>query len=493
MGGVLVIGTIDHLQLKPVKGLQFILSPLVPLSFRFRKLSHSVRGGKDPAMVRFVEITRIVDGFDNTLEKELHDLLANNCTFVGSWEDPRITDDALRIFARKEHVNQETNRFLQKKKIQVVGNGGRFLSREAEDTMAALESHSEWQIATELVSRTLDKMSKEPRKLCFFKNAFYQFTFNKPGHFSNSQLGVLLDVPSQETLDRFLDINIWVAPPTTRSLPLNGLSSENLVKAGWIMDKIGLAPQHERQQSGYRMRMKRKQYGLKHHVGSTIHKSIGFTVSTIATQLDEPDRRLWERAQSVVAMTRTCSLHDVILVGDKERNIRAIVDCLRLRDQYTEYMTELVEVLSGGATCRVLHVGKAHPFRPKDAEIPQAGVGVVYVLISAQDYSAAYIGHSLDLRTRIARHNTRSGGSKGTAALYLPGWNLLAYVEGFDGNTYSEIKRKTECFEFELQSRRNKEFSGKIHDPRTLITLASSLTQEGKWKSMELVVHDFSV
>jgi DNA replication protein DnaC len=47
LGGVLLIATIDPLQLRPIKGRPFLVSPFVLTCFRFSVLKHSVRAADD--------------------------------------------------------------------------------------------------------------------------------------------------------------------------------------------------------------------------------------------------------------------------------------------------------------------------------------------------------------------------------------------------------------------------------------------------------------
>jgi hypothetical protein len=48
MGGALAIDTIDEMQLKPIKGRPFLMSPFVLTCYRFSVLRHSVRAAQDP-------------------------------------------------------------------------------------------------------------------------------------------------------------------------------------------------------------------------------------------------------------------------------------------------------------------------------------------------------------------------------------------------------------------------------------------------------------
>ena len=62
-------------------------------------------------------------------------------------------------------------------------------------------SHCEWHRASELISNQLDQQLKEPRSLLFFPGAKHKIIYNKEGGFSQSQLALLIDVPTQVDLD----------------------------------------------------------------------------------------------------------------------------------------------------------------------------------------------------------------------------------------------------------------------------------------------------
>jgi predicted ATPase len=60
MGGVLFIGTIDQLQLRPIKGHPFLLSPFVLTCFRFSVLTKSVRAADDLYLQRIEDISQML-------------------------------------------------------------------------------------------------------------------------------------------------------------------------------------------------------------------------------------------------------------------------------------------------------------------------------------------------------------------------------------------------------------------------------------------------
>jgi hypothetical protein len=67
MGGVLILGTIDPIQLRPIKGHPFLFSPFVLTSSRFSVLKHSVQVADDYYFQRIQDITRML-GHEHTPE-----------------------------------------------------------------------------------------------------------------------------------------------------------------------------------------------------------------------------------------------------------------------------------------------------------------------------------------------------------------------------------------------------------------------------------------
>ena len=96
LGGIKVLGTLDHTQIQPINGRPFLTSIHLLTSFKMIELGTSVRASSDPNWKRIQEIARynyrtlmqspeILDEFTN--------LISDNCTFVNEWTDNRITQE----------------------------------------------------------------------------------------------------------------------------------------------------------------------------------------------------------------------------------------------------------------------------------------------------------------------------------------------------------------------------------------------------------------
>ena len=79
----------------------------------------------------------------------------------------------------------------------------------SQDIQMAHGAQSGWTVASETTSNYLDRQMKESRRIIFFVGAIYQFTYNDDRfRFNQSQLGLLISLPSQRDLDRFRKIKI---------------------------------------------------------------------------------------------------------------------------------------------------------------------------------------------------------------------------------------------------------------------------------------------
>jgi hypothetical protein len=438
MGGVLLICSMDILQLLPIWGRPPMLSPHMLTSFKFARLVHSVRAASDKNWQRIQKITRIMPT-DLTPEiiTEFQDLIRTNCTFVTSVDDPKIQKSALLVFGKKDARNQAQKDMVARMKA----SGGHTVSI-AVDEEATKEGN--WTAASDLTRQKLDRVCKEPAELYFFQGGLYEMTYNKPGCFSQSQLAILMDVPCQEHVNAFRSIEIYVSPPGSKTVPQDGVTKEELLEMRWTIQRVGPTPERP-EMVARNLSARREQYGLRHRFASTIHAAMGQELSQLVTKVDMNTDLydIWERAQVVVLLSRTKRAADTIFVGDTpETTIDTLTATLLRTTQYTKYTCYLLDALTreqhdGGNPVRVVDQ-QNHPYRPIDIELPMDNTGCCYILVSCQDTSVTYIGETSNLPARIDAHNSGHG-SHQTQSEYLRPWGVLAYVVGFEGNV---AKRK---------------------------------------------------
>ena len=71
---------------------------------------------------------------------------------------------------------------------------------------------------------------------------------------------------------------------------------------------------------------KRKQYGIKPFIASTIHRVMGDTISSIVTCVNDMDieYNLWDKEQAIVLLSRTSFCKDITFVGDRNVTSRTL-------------------------------------------------------------------------------------------------------------------------------------------------------------------------
>jgi predicted GIY-YIG superfamily endonuclease len=438
MGGVLLICSLDILQLLAIRGRPALLSPHMLTTFKFARLNHSVRAASDPNWQRIQKITRIMPTeLTPEIIQEFQDLVRKNCTFVTSFDDPFIKKSALLVFGRKDARNKAQSDMIAKMKRH-----GNYTMRRAVDEEATKEGN--WMAASELSKKKLERTCKEPTELYFFQGGLYEMTYNKAGCFSQSQLAILMDVPAQRDLDAFRPIEICVSPAGNKMPPPDGVTKQELLRMNYTVQKVGATPDRP-QMIAKDLSARRLQYAVRNRFSSTIHACMGQELSQLVTRVDMNTElyNIWDRAQVVVLLSRTKRAADTIFVGDSpESTIATLTATLQRTTQYTRYICYLLEALTRAenddANPVTLVDQQNHPFQPIDIELPMDNSGCCYILVSCRDTSVTYIGETSNLPARIDAHNSGHG-SHQTHSEYLRPWAVLAYVVGFEG---SVAKRK---------------------------------------------------
>ena len=102
------------------------------------------------------------------------------------------------------------------------------------------------------------------------------------------------------------------------------MTKEHFLSLGYKERFIGISPTHT-QMLHNNMQGRRKQYGLRHRVTSTIHAAMGDTLTKMATEISRSHRnfKMWDKGQLIVISSRTKSAKDTIFVGNKNDTLRA--------------------------------------------------------------------------------------------------------------------------------------------------------------------------
>ena len=447
MGGILMIGTLDHLQIQPIKGRPFLLAHSVIPCIKMISLIHSVRASGD----EFVELQSIIrkdyNEFESNpnLEQRFRDICSDIFTFVDCWNDERITSQTYRLFSKK-HPGREALDMFQSRLIQNYINSPLDLrKRVAIDLQKSKISH-DWRPADVETSRQLDKKCKENHTLLFEVGLVYSCTYND-GPKSNTQKAILFDLPSQDVLNVFGPIKMLLAPPGCKEVKyIDGATKQSYFEKGFIESSINCQPREKIVNLPNHMQAQRKQYGIQHNVSGTIHSAMGDTLPSLATSLSTTDSNysMWDKGQLLVILSRTKLAKDTIFVGNKENTLDALVSLLKTRTQWTQYMEEILKIVTinhnydndNNEQIEYNERGlnqQFFPYRICDISIPTDTSGYVYMLISIRKNDFVYIGKTKDLNERLRAHNSGHG-SQTSQPLHLRPYSFYAYICGFNGN-----------------------------------------------------------
>ena len=484
-GGLLIISTLDHKQLPPVRGKPFLTSSHILSCFESYILESSVRAHDDHEFSRLQSIARMSPQsyIENPkLLETFKSLLSTCCTFVSSWDSHEITPDVHRIYGKKHPAREASDTYVNQVKSHL--NISDYVEVKSQDVQLSYNSHEEWQTATERTSKYLNRLVKEPETLLFFRGAKFIFTYNDDGKFSQSQIGLLLEVPTHNTVNRFKKISILVSPPGLKDVQYDPNKSEKeYLDEGWTKHKVGSCRETTHSVEG-NIKAQRKQYGLKPNVTSTVHASMGDTLHKVATEvsLEHSHYMLWDKAQVIVLLSRTRTGKDLIFVGNKIATIKALCNLVKGTSQWADYMENVLHIISvnGERNKRkqlYIHC-TSYPFRMKDFYLPVCKTGFVYMLVSTKDHNQNYIGQTKHIQTRLKQHNSGYGASYTAPLQYRP-WFLLAYVCGFDNNLNLML-----YFESRWKKTRSESISVGQRDPKVLAMTAQFIIDDLRKYSM---------
>ena len=498
MGGILVNASVDCLQPGPINDKPILLSSHTMSCFDLELLHHSVRCSGDANLREIQAISRMPyhQLKDDPSHIERFKVLIQQCCRHFAIDD-MVGPEVLRVFGKKKAAHEiQAKRFVA---LRRRFHGSDLVSRRAEDEEST--PNGMWVQATTTSSHALDRKVKEPTVLYFFPGAVYEITFNRQTgtgtRLSQTQLAVLLqqNMPTQAQVDAFRDVVLWVAPHGLKEMPVSNVTTATLTANGWKEAFVGCSP--ENIQFVYRgITAKRRQYGLKHRIASTIHSVMGQTllsmVSQVTMEKDNPVFALWMRSQLVVLLSRTNYAKDMYFIGEAKKTSEALAAVLLKRSQYDEYQAHIIEVLS----CRrsapqphgappivvappIINAPEFYPFRMCDLELPTDNSGFVYLLISLQDRTTTYIGKTTGLAKRLSSHNSAYGKTKQTSANpLLKPWAYYGVVCGFQGND-SEMKRIESRWGFARDARRDQVGAGNLLPQEVFDIGAGLLTEQG--------------
>ena len=252
-------------------------------------------------------------------------------------------------------------------------------------------SHSESTTASQSVSNALEQRLKEPKLLLFFFcGAIYEFTYNDDDVFSQSQMALLFEIPSQEDINQLQKMKVLAAPPGLKVIEYDPTyNKESYLEKGFKEVKVGISP--ERIQSIGFIHAQHTQYVLRHHVTETIHSGMGDTLVKMATEIStsNPYFKLWDKGQLVVIISQTMFAKDTICVGQKNETLNVLRQLLMQNTQWTDFMEAVLDIItinndssteynkSNQQQSRTMTL-QTFPYRICDVNLPQCQTGFVY-------------------------------------------------------------------------------------------------------------------
>ena len=153
----------------------------------------------------------------------------------------------MRAFSRVRPAQDALNEYRERIKRLLQNDKIPFRVISSRDRQRARSTTAEYGPALDRSIKTLNKELKEPSELVFFSGGIYECTINDScGRYNQSQLAFMLDIPSQDAVERFASILLWITPSGMHTINFNhrNIPSRNyLITSGWREIMIGCAPE----------------------------------------------------------------------------------------------------------------------------------------------------------------------------------------------------------------------------------------------------------
>jgi len=425
-GGVLVICAMDHCQFDPINGLPFLTSSFIYTMSVLVVLKHSVRAHADKRFRQLQDITRMnprVLRDSPYLKARFEELARSVLTFVPSMNHRLIDPNTQKMFARRIPVQDAINDYIKSsaKRFDEMRPRVRYEISRADDYQqrAGMQEAAKEATSNKIIA-ALNKHMREPRELLFWKGGLYFATTNGEGFF-HSQLMIMLEVPSSDTVRAKTAIPMFAAPPgyDLEKIRDRVPTRDELLNDGWTEVRISCAPQYIITVEG--IQGFRQQYSLVHIGTSTINKQTGNTIPRCAIEFSNKKSCPWERPQIVVMLSRTRLGRDTIIVGLRAYAIKRMWEIITTGNHWTDYIEHLLDTLSVSGLdddaedersqkCRdVFNYADTFPFRMSGSAPPNDWSGFVYCIASVIDVNRCYIGQAESLSERLDDHNNGNG------------------------------------------------------------------------------------
>jgi hypothetical protein len=475
MGGVQVIGSMDVSQLGTVDGKPFLISPNIVTGFDIIKVEHFVRSRHDQCLQELI-LLMSKDEWNEQTEQRFIDIIATKCNHVTSWNDPSITTNMTRIFGQHAAIKESEKMYINH---HIINNNLTVRTRIALDEQRSRSTYEKWTKADENVTNILNQShsGKQVHILSLFHNAIMEMTCNEPNRWSQGQLCIIRNLPSQQTLDEWKPIEVFLAPLGIKITmqDLENKTDNDLIAEGYEQITITKRNAYHEISISKSTIARRIQYPIRSRMSSTFHHIMGETLIQIITQVSDVPGNIyyiWNKGQVVVLLTRTKYLKDITFVSPHGAiyTAKVLLKTLKLHSQFYCYMKHIVQ--NCGLKANQLHNINENcimqpvqevrldkfPFRPTDMTIPSSHAtpgGFVYLFFSLYNKQSIQIGETNNLCQEL-RHYNRGFIKRSHLNLVRP-WCPLIYVTGFtEDDTYEKHTFTVRWKEWTMWNKRNK-------------------------------------
>ena len=191
------------------------------------------------------------------------------------------------------------------------------------------------------------------------------------------------------------------------------------------------------------MQGKRRQYGLKQYISSTIHGAMRDTLQYMATQILGHDNNfnLWDRGQLTALLSCNSYGENSMFIEPKNDTLNALCTLLLFRTQQKNYNEDILSLVTINNVmnddenllqivqsdfCQVMNQ-ISFPYRIADINLLDITSRYVYMLISLRHQNFTYIGETICISTQLQKHN-HGIGALDTGLAYLCPFGLFAYI-----------------------------------------------------------------
>lgn len=213
------------------------------------------------------------------LKEEFTRLMKENITFTDSMDN--VSAETVRLFHRKKSAVKQVQDFVTHASQALSTNRRRYAISNATDLHKISGTHGDPMPTNDTsIKNMLNRKVREPPQLIFYKGAVFEATTNT-AQYQNSQLLMMLDVPSNSDVIRKNPMELFAAPENANVQQTlftleDPPSKEELLKDGWKKVKVKVNIGRNRTESN--VTASRNQYGLTHIGACTVHKTQGRTL-----------------------------------------------------------------------------------------------------------------------------------------------------------------------------------------------------------------------